>query len=61
MLVGLAALLSLGSATQAQAYYDRYPDGYWDNHGHYQHYEIYHHHRGYWNEGPSGRIFINIG
>ncbi len=55
------AMLALGTVTQAQAYYDRYPDGYWDHHGHYRHYEIYHRHRGYWDDRPGGRIFINLG
>jgi hypothetical protein len=53
----LAALLALGTVTSAQAH----PDGYWDRGGHWRHYENYHHRRGYWNDGPQGRIFINIG
>jgi hypothetical protein len=59
LLLGMAVLMALGTVTQAQAH--DYPDGYWDHHGHYRHYEIYHRHRGYWDDGPHGRIFINIG
>jgi hypothetical protein len=60
LLLGIAALFTLGTAQQAQAYYDKYPDGYWDQHGHYQHYTIYHHHRGYWDQRNGVRVFISF-
>jgi hypothetical protein len=55
------AFMALGAVNNAQAYYDRYPDGYWDHHGHYRHYEIHHRHRGYWDDSGGSRVFINIG
>jgi hypothetical protein len=62
VLAAALAFVGVGTINQAQAYYDRYPDGYWDHHGHYRHYEIYHHHRGYWDDRDGGgRIWINIG
>jgi hypothetical protein len=60
LLFGVAAFVGLGALNQAQAYYDRYPDGYWDHHGHYRHYEVYHRHRGYWDERNGVRVFINL-
>lgn len=62
VLATVLALVALATVNSAQAYYDRYPDGYWDHHGHYRHYEIYHRHRGYWDERDrGGRVWINIG
>jgi len=60
ILIGAALLAAAGTLNQAQAYYDRYPDGYWDHHGRWQNYEIYHHHRGYWDERNGVRVFINF-
>ncbi len=60
VLLGIAALLTFGSMQRTQAYYDKYPDGYWDHQGHYQHYVIYHHHRGYWDQRNGARVFIQF-
>jgi hypothetical protein len=34
--------------------------GYWDSHDHYNKYSSHNHHRGYWDNRSTGRIFINI-
>ena len=60
LLLGALAFVAGGTLNQAQAYYDRYPDGYWDHGGHYRHYEIYHRHRGYWDDRGGARVFIQL-
>ncbi len=60
ILIGAILFAATGMVNQAQAYYDRYPNGYWDRDGRWQPYVIYHHHRGYWDRRNGARIFISF-
>jgi hypothetical protein len=59
MAAGASSLWADGT-WDSRHHYRRDNYGYWDEHNHYNHYVMYHHHHGYWDTRGPVRVFINV-